>query len=120
MSDSETYVVPVRGATGVHLAIVQCTLFEMKFILQMGAWIGILASLGAAVTTAVFALAAGANATEEQLDAIYFVIAGSGAAALTGIAAAIALLRSGRPALALLTSFLPIPAMLVLLFSKLQ
>lgn len=92
----------------------------VKLALKLLAWLGMIASAGGAVLAAVFALAAAANASPEQLRGVYLAIGASLALAVFGCAAALMLLKSGRVGYAVFASFAPLPLMVAALFAFLR
>jgi len=80
------------------------------------AFLGMLASAGGALIAAVFALAAAANSTPEQLRGVYLAIGASIALAALGVGAALMFLKGGHAGLAAIAAFAPPPLMIGALF----
>ncbi|MEZ5367513.1 MAG: hypothetical protein R2748_35505 [Bryobacterales bacterium] len=79
-----------------------------------------LASVGGALVSAVFALAAAANATPEQLRAVNLTIGVTAAIAALGVIAALVFFKRGHDGAAAITAIAPLPLMAAALFLLLK
>lgn len=92
----------------------------MAAMMKLLAWLGMLASVGGAIVASVFALAAAANSTPEQLRGVYLFIGAAIALAAFGGAGALVLLKGGNAGSAAIAAFAPLPLMVAAMFILLK
>ena len=88
----------------------------MNVFFKLIAWLGMLCSVVGAVFASVFAFAAAANSSPEQLLGVYLAIGASALLAVLGAVVALMLLKSGKAGIAALAALAPLPLMVAALF----